>query len=142
MKRGPGCWEHPGSFGSHGYAQATGLDGRSTTAHRVAWLLERGVIERGQVVRHLCSNRSKRCVRPDHLAVGTHVENMDDLARAGHSRRALTAEQVREIRRGERPRRELAREYGVSQRTVQNARNGLTYRYPEARIPPRRRRAK
>lgn len=65
---------------------------------------------------------------------------MDDMVRAGYTRRALTSEQVRVIRSGERAARALAREYGVSQKAIQNARDGVTYRYPEARIPSRARR--
>lgn len=131
VTKGPGCWEHSGSFGSHGYAQATGLDGRATTAHRVAWILEHGSepLPKQVFVRHLCSNPSKRCVRPDHLAIGSHQDNMDDMARVGHPRRKLTDEQVRMVRSSPKPSRALARELEVSQVVIQNVRRKRTYRY-------------
>jgi len=140
VRRGPGCWQHSGSLGSHGYAQATGLDGRTSTAHRVAWILEHGALASSVVVRHLCKNPSKRCVRLDHLAIGTHDDNMDDFAKVGHPKRSLSFAQVRQIRESGRPLRELAREFGVSQRAVQNAKRGKTYRHAGDRIKPRRKR--
>jgi hypothetical protein len=35
-----------------------------------------GPVPRGMLVRHLCHNRN--CVRPEHLELGTHKENMQD----------------------------------------------------------------
>ena len=64
------------------------------------------------MVLHRCDNR--RCVRPEHLFVGTNRDNMQDMARkhrgAGGStpgednpRAKLTDDQVREIRERSRP---------------------------------------
>lgn len=65
-----------------------------------------------------------------HLYLGTHRENMDDVARAkNHPKRKLSTEQVAEIRSGKFSARELARRYGVTQRAIQNARDGITYRF-------------
>jgi hypothetical protein len=48
-----------------------------TAAHRYAWELLNGPIPGGLDVLHRCDN--PRCVRPDHLFIGTHRDNMADM---------------------------------------------------------------
>lgn len=84
VQRGPGCWEWQAATNSRGYGDfgLHGVAGGTFRAHRVAWTISRRrEIPAGQVVRHLCHNRL--CVRPDHLTVGTDVENAADKSRAG-----------------------------------------------------------
>lgn len=50
---------------------------KNRLAHRIAYELEHGPISRGLVIRHLCNVR--RCVRTDHLQVGTHEDNVQDM---------------------------------------------------------------
>lgn len=50
---------------------------RWTHAHRVAYALTNGPIPDGMEVCHRCDNPP--CCRPDHLFLGTHAENMDDM---------------------------------------------------------------
>lgn len=128
VTKGEGCWVHSGSFGSHGYPQATGHNGQSGPAHRLSWLLHNGDIEKGLFVCHRCNN--KLCVRPDHLYLGTHKQNMDDLARAGHPKRKLTYEAATAILNSTKTLIQLAKEFGVSQKAIWDIRKGLTYRYP------------
>ena len=128
VTKGEGCWVHSGSFGSHGYPQATGHNGQSGPAHRLSWILHNGDIGEGLFVCHRCNN--KLCVRPDHLYLGTHKQNMDDMAKAGHPNRLLTYEAVQAARSSGKPIRQLARELGVSQKAVQLFMRGVTYRYP------------
>ena len=74
------CWEWPGRFGTHGY----GVYGRNSLAHRLAWRLSRGSDPaRGYVIRHRCDNR--RCIRPQHLRLGTQRENVGDMWRNGRA---------------------------------------------------------
>jgi hypothetical protein len=121
-KRENGCWEHSGSLGSHGYPQAQ----PSGLAHRESWKMHHGSIPPGMMVLHNCN---KPCVNPDHLRIGTHKENMDDVSKVGHPRRKLTSDQAAQIRSSVKPIRAIAREYGVSQRTIQQIVRGLTYRH-------------
>lgn len=48
--------------------------GSTTTAHRASWEIHYGPIPEGLMVLHGCDN--KKCVRPDHLSLGTHQQNV------------------------------------------------------------------
>jgi hypothetical protein len=93
---------------------------------RVAWELTNGPIPTGMEVCHNCpSGDNPRCVRPSHLFLGTHAENMADAVckgRMAHGERSggakLTAETVREIRAlydSGVSQNALSRKYGLSQ---------------------------
>lgn len=75
---GDGCWEWAGSFGPSGYGTFTlSNQGQGPfPAHRVSYAISRGWCKAGRVVMHLCDN--KKCVRPDHLKLGTQGENSRD----------------------------------------------------------------
>ena len=134
-----GCWEFVGRSGKvtgsslkrgGGYAPFL-FGGKIRDAHRVSWILEHGEIPSGMFICHHCDN--PRCVRPDHLFLGTHAANMRDMVEKGRATRLrgmdcritkLTEEQVYEIResneRGDCVR--LAREFGVAPSTIYSVR--------------------
>lgn len=92
-----GCWTWRRMVVGQRYGRVD-WQGRFQLAHRVAWTLTNGPIPAGLEVCHRCDNH--QCVRPDHLFLATHRENMLDAARKGRIHRALklTDDQVREIR--------------------------------------------
>lgn len=115
------CWEWQAYIGkTHGYGQ---FDVRyEIRAHRAAWRLTHGPIPRHLNVLHRCDN--KRCVRPDHLFLGTQKTNVRDCVAKGRISRGehrpqhkLTENQIREIRQryetGTGTYRGMAAEYGV-----------------------------
>lgn len=99
------CWEWTGALRGDGYGTfglGRAVDGY-TYAHRFSFELTRGPIPEGLVVCHHCDNR--RCVKPDHLFLGTKKDNQQDMVAKGRSLRGerhnlaqLTEPQVLEIR--------------------------------------------
>lgn len=120
------CWLWTAStIGQFGYG-GFGVARKTMYAHRVAWLLTYGAISDDMCVLHHCD--VPLCVRPDHLFLGTHTDNIQDKmakgrvpAGAKHHNVKLTVEDVKEIRRraatGEN-RRHIAADFGVASQHV------------------------
>jgi hypothetical protein len=68
-----GCWLWNGYKNNKGYGQFK-LRGKIYYAHRLSFLLNKGEIESGLELDHLC--KTPLCVNPDHLEAVTHQENM------------------------------------------------------------------
>lgn len=102
-KRESGCWEWQGALTRAGYGvlrvgnKQVGT-ARNLYAHRVSWELASGPIKKGLFVCHKCDN--PRCVRPDHLFLGTHEENMIDMDRKGRRHNAYTKNPPSHCKRG------------------------------------------
>jgi HNH endonuclease len=134
------CWIWTAAL-MDGYGQI-GNEGRILLAHRVAWELAYGSIPEGMFVCHDCDNRA--CVRPEHLFLGTHEDNMADMRAKGRSpknigvsnpRARLTVGQVREILRRGRAgenRSSLANEFGVGYHTIADILLRRSWRHVEA----------
>jgi hypothetical protein len=61
---------------------------RTRGAHDVAWMLKyRQSIPKGYCIRHLCPVRNLLCVNHEHLAIGTHKDNMNDKNLSGTMKR-------------------------------------------------------
>jgi len=69
------CWPWSGAHNEHGYGSVC-KDGVLRKAHRVAWELTFGKIPEGKWVLHKCDNPP--CCNPNHLYIGTIVENTKD----------------------------------------------------------------
>ena len=82
VEREGDCHVWTGTRYANGYGRVK-RDGKAIRAHRYAWERENGPIPDGMVVRHKCDNPP--CVNPDHLEVGTHQDNVDDMIARGRA---------------------------------------------------------
>lgn len=154
VRKGAGCWEwvascHPDGYGRFG----------SDRAHRVSWRVNNGAIPNGLCVLHKCDN--PRCVRPDHLYLGTKKDNARDReerCRGNHAVGVRNGRRIHpELSQGEnngraklregdvrnllqahfkqgRRKADLAREYGISKVTVGRIVSGKLWPNVEGRV--------
>ena len=83
-------WTGHRSREGYGYVKVVGKSPRG--AHRVAWELENGPVASGLVVRHKCDNPP--CVKLDHLELGTHQDNVNDMIARGRAHWQKTPEET------------------------------------------------
>lgn len=101
-----GCWIFTGGS-KNNFHGSLWIDGKSVQVHRYAWELTQGEIPKGLFVLHKCD--VGMCVNPEHLFLGTQVDNIVDMDTKGRSNRSqpgkkngratLTEQDVLEIRR-------------------------------------------
>jgi hypothetical protein len=91
-----GCWLWSGRTNNYGYGVIR-VKGKNVYTHRLSWELRNGrKIPSGLMVRHSCDNRT--CIHPDHLSLGTHQDNMKDMADKGkRTNHKLSETQVRRL---------------------------------------------
>lgn len=96
-KAGPDeCWIWTASRNATGYGTIQAEGGlRPLLSHRVVYELTCGPIPAGMNVLHRCDNPA--CCNPDHLWLGSQIENIADMnikGRNGHLGRPMTAEAI------------------------------------------------
>jgi hypothetical protein len=101
------CIEWDKRLNEHGYGIIY-HDSKQWYVHRLEWTNNFGEIPKGKCVCHTCDNR--KCYNINHLFLGSHLENMQDMAKKGvllkraarGEKQALskfTEKQIREIRK-------------------------------------------
>lgn len=75
-----GCWLWKGALNTAGYG-TFGWQKKTYMSHRVAWEYYKGEIPKGLLVLHECDVRA--CFNPEHLFLGTHQDNIDDMYKKG-----------------------------------------------------------
>lgn len=129
VDRNGDCWVWRLSTTRYGHGRFTLGFNVGIPAHRFSWYLTHGPIPDGLWVLHRCDNPP--CVRPDHLFLGTHQDNVDDMVAKGrnaplpvrrgleNSKTKVTPEIVVAIReeyaRGGISQETLGKKYGLSQ---------------------------
>lgn len=135
-----GCWKWTASIDSKGYGQLT-HNMKVKRAHRMSYLVKHGVLPDNMYVCHKCDVRD--CINPDHLFLGTALDNVSDMDRKGrrvnkhplgeeHHAAILTEDQVKEIRSYPHykvPRKQLAEKFGVSPTTISQVRSNRNWRH-------------
>ncbi len=127
-----GCIWWVGSTNTQGYGRIN-VNGKTTAAHRLSYELHNGAIPSGLWVLHACDNPS--CVNIEHLFLGTHRDNVDDMVRKGrspsgyfkgekHPQAKITNEQAREIAGLDGLHTDIAKAYGISFQTVYDIKIG------------------
>lgn len=124
---GTACWIWTGSFGRRGYGRAR-RDKQTVAAHRLSYEMHFGPIPDDMLVCHHCD--VPNCVRPDHLFLGTPLDNMIDMHAKGraaiegrHGMAKIAETDVPEIRRVHAEGvslSELGRKYGVVYTTIRS----------------------
>lgn len=123
---------------STGYGKVK-FRGRPLDAHRAMWIATNGQIEDGLFVMHSCDNR--RCVRIEHLSLGTQAQNMQDASRKGRvvavphlgeasPKAKLTTQQVVEIKKriaGGEQLVEIARDLPVTYSALSKIKRGVSW---------------
>ena len=133
-----GCWDWSGYKSAFGYG-ILNVFYTHHNAQRVSWMIHKGTIPNKLLVLHKCDNPS--CSNPEHLFLGTHKDNQDDMENKGRARQLkgsecpwakLTEENVREIKSLLTQRYtilSLAKKFSVSRSVISSIKRGLAWRH-------------
>lgn len=138
VKKTKNCWNFFGAFTRDGYGQL-GIDGQMRRAHRVSWIIHKGIIPKSTYVLHKCDKRN--CVNIKHLYLGTQLDNMRDMVERKRNsdnngeknpRAILKNSDVLRIRkiysRGKTKQKELAKKFNVDQVTISHILRKYTWK--------------
>lgn len=130
------CWIWTAALLKTGYGSIR-INGKSERAHRVAYELSVGPIQKGMLLRHSCDN--PKCVNPAHLVPGTKSENTKDALERGqhivgedHYRAKIPNHAISTIRAALEagvPGKYLAKQFGVDQTTISHIKLNKSRKY-------------
>lgn len=122
VRKTESCWIWTGTTNQYGYGIVL-VDKKSKRAHRVSYEIHKGEIPSDMVVMHSCDTPA--CVNPDHLSIGTKLDNNRDCKekrrnafgeRNGHAK--VTDEQIDLIRTLPFTQVQLAQMFGITQSQI------------------------
>jgi hypothetical protein len=83
------CWNWLGAHNDKGYGQAY-YQGKLWYVHRLMYLFTHGKLDKNILVLHTCDNTS--CCNPEHLWLGSQLDNMRDCAKKQRWRNQYSCE--------------------------------------------------
>jgi len=91
-----GCWGWKASFRPSGYG-GLWVNNKNYSINRISWILHFGTIPEGLFVLHKCDNPV--CANPNHLFLGTMMDNSKDKISKGRSNcnKKLSQDQINDI---------------------------------------------
>lgn len=122
-----GCWEWRGALHAVGYPSVPNRFGGGRYGHRAMFAAVVGQIPVGMYVLHTCDNRL--CINPEHLFLGTHLDNIKDMHSKNRQRGGSmpnesnpycrfsdeTIENIRKDAKAGKTKRWIERFYGISE---------------------------
>jgi hypothetical protein len=133
VNKDTGCieWSRATSFIGYGVVKHKQ---KQWQAHRFSWTFHFGKIPNGKIICHKCDNR--KCINPDHLFIGVHKDNSQDMISKGRNVPArgersgtakLTNEQIALIKNDTRPQKLIAKTHNICQANVSLIKSGKTW---------------
>lgn len=127
------CWNWTGNLNGSGYGYAK-INGKVWLAHRYSYQAVKGDIPSGFEVMHSCDNPA--CINPQHLSLGSHVDNMNDMHAKERHHHIISNSQKIEIASSSESNKELAKRFVVSERTIRHVKTkGITHWMPLPAAP-------
>ena len=121
-----GCLEWTGSTNTSGYGHMF-YKGTTVRIHRFLYIITYDLkIDERDFILHKCHN--KLCCNIDHLYLGNHEENMQDLL-YNSDRYKLKKEDVEVIRKSKMRTKDLAEIFNVSDRNIYKIRMNETWKF-------------
>lgn len=134
-----GCLEWSGYRDKDGYGQTKNERNVTERTHRISLRASGTPVGKGDIVLHECDNPP--CCNPDHLSVGNHKGNYDDMVGKGrrilsygerNGSAKLTRDQAEFIRARysdrQTPLRHVAQDFGVSESTIRRVITGKNWK--------------